>query len=1061
MAEPPDPQRTEADEPTPRGAPAARSELGRYRLLEELGRGGMGVVYRALDVPLQREVALKTLLLSGPPSPVAMERLLREARTAAALDHPGIVPIHDVGVVDGVPYLAMACLRGRTFEQALEAGEPAGVRERARVVTAAAEAVAYAHERRVIHRDLKPANLFLDHDGRVHVMDFGLACSLDEATRLTSTGQAVGTPRYMSPEQMEADPAAVGPPSDVWALGAILYRALTGRPPFEGSTVAEVMHRTLFRDPDPPRRIDARIPTDLETICLKSLEKDPARRYADARALADDLRRYLDGEAIAARPVSAIEILLRRARRHRVAAATTVLAALCIAGALGYARIASEERRREAEERRRAEVAAADARRALDKAGRVQRVLARWQELNDTLARLDAAHHDSTRNGEEKRARAAESWPPVEAFLRATPADDVSRAAALALAGWARRLAGHEEEGFAWMRQATAQDEDLPYGPLLEAAAEFGAYVAEQPVPSVNIGAQGLQFSPPAPESAEQAQRRLRLEERVARAAAAPVWGEGLARDFRLAVEAMAAMQAGRPEEAERRLTAALESAALRAFQPDFRFARARARYLLRLFGAGLADVEEVLRAHPDRAEAWFFAGVLHLAAGVERMARGVDPREDLARAIERLDGALRRRRTYPEAWFYRAVAHMKLGEAGSARGEDPRDAFRQAAEDADRALEFDPGYAQACNARGCARLLEALSLETYGLDPEPLLAAAIADFGLALERTPGDATAIANRCTAHLRLGRLRAGRGQDPADAFAKAVADAGAALQQDPAYAPAWFNRGCVHASVAYSEVQQGVDPRPRLEMAVADFTEALARDPDYREAHRVRGEAFRDLAEAESALGADPVGSFVRAAEDFAVVLAARPDALEVRLARAWVLERLGRVAEAAREYEIAMRGNGGISPAIESSLVRVRARLAEDRLGLPAGWTDRALRAVEHMREGAYESARAIYEPLVASVGEQAAGDDAIRPLLTPALYNLACIYSLRSEGRTGPDVPAAPPSPTEAAAWRDRAFAHLQRALDAGFRDLAMMLGDQDLAPLRGDPRWHDLTGKD
>ncbi|MCC6591666.1 MAG: serine/threonine protein kinase, partial [Xanthomonadales bacterium] len=319
--------------PSQTGVVPPIGRLGKYELLEEIGRGGMGVVYRAVDLELKRTVALKTLLVGDQLRPEAAERLLREARTAAVLDHPGIVPVHDVGTIDGVPFFAMAYLQGRNLDRLLRGNDLPGLRERAAVVSEVARAIAHAHSRNVIHRDLKPSNILIDEAGRVHVMDFGLAKRLDEGERLTGTGQMLGTPHYMPPEQIDGASDRVGAASDVYAIGAILYECLTGQPPFSGGTLAEIVARALRSEPTPPSVIDRRIHVDLETICLKALDKDPLRRYPDAGAMSADLDRYLKGEAIEARPVGWRERWLRRLMRQKLLTAVATIAILAGAGA--------------------------------------------------------------------------------------------------------------------------------------------------------------------------------------------------------------------------------------------------------------------------------------------------------------------------------------------------------------------------------------------------------------------------------------------------------------------------------------------------------------------------------------------------------------------------------------------------------------------------------------------------------------------------------------------------------------------------------------------------------
>jgi eukaryotic-like serine/threonine-protein kinase len=273
--------------------------FGDYELLEELGRGGMGTVYKARQRSLNRVVALKMIRDSRLAHGQILERFYREARAAAALDHPGIVPIYQVGQHDGKHYFTMALVEGTNLEAAVRQEGPPAPEAAAALVAAVAEAVEYAHRHGVIHRDLKPENILLEGrlcgaagQDRPRVTDFGLAKHTGEESGLTGPGEVMGTPGYMAPEQAQGDHRAVGPRTDVHALGAILYFLLTGRPPFGGGGLA-VLYRVMEEVPPPPSKLNPKVPKELEAICLKCLEKAPDRRYATAGEVADALRAWV------------------------------------------------------------------------------------------------------------------------------------------------------------------------------------------------------------------------------------------------------------------------------------------------------------------------------------------------------------------------------------------------------------------------------------------------------------------------------------------------------------------------------------------------------------------------------------------------------------------------------------------------------------------------------------------------------------------------------------------------------------------------------------------------
>jgi eukaryotic-like serine/threonine-protein kinase len=308
-----------------------------YDVEEVLGRGGMGVVFRARHLRLNRPVALKMLLAGPYAGPRERERFRREAEAVARLRHPNVVQVHDVGDADGRPYFTMEYLEGGSLAQRL-AGTPLPARQAAALLATLAGAVQAAHEQGVVHRDLKPANVLLTADGTPKVGDFGLARRLDGEATLTRTGAAVGTPSYMAPEQAAGKATAVGAAVDIHALGAILYELLTGRPPFRTETEAETLRQVVGQDPVPPSRLNARVPRDLETICLKCLHKEPCHRYATAGEAAQDLDRFLRGEAIAARPEGPVGRLARRVRRRpalsAALAAGTLFTVALVGGAL-------------------------------------------------------------------------------------------------------------------------------------------------------------------------------------------------------------------------------------------------------------------------------------------------------------------------------------------------------------------------------------------------------------------------------------------------------------------------------------------------------------------------------------------------------------------------------------------------------------------------------------------------------------------------------------------------------------------------------------------------------
>jgi WD40 repeat protein len=323
-----------ADSAQLREAPVRIRYFGDYELIREIARGGMGVVFEARQISLNRIVALKMILAGQLADETDVKRFYSEAEAVANLDHPGIVPIFEVGQHEGQHYFSMGFVEGQSLAQRLADG-PLAPREAAALLSKVAHAIDYAHSRGVIHRDLKPGNILLDGQGNPRVTDFGLAKRLQSDSELTSSGQIMGTPSYMPPEQAGGQRGEVGQASDVYALGATLYALVTGRPPFQAATPVDTVLQVKSDDPVSPRRLNAAVDRDLETICLKCLEKEPSARYGSAAALALDLRRFLSGQPILARPLSSSERAWKWVRRKPVVSSLAALIVLVSALGLG------------------------------------------------------------------------------------------------------------------------------------------------------------------------------------------------------------------------------------------------------------------------------------------------------------------------------------------------------------------------------------------------------------------------------------------------------------------------------------------------------------------------------------------------------------------------------------------------------------------------------------------------------------------------------------------------------------------------------------------------------
>jgi WD40 repeat protein len=317
--------------------------FGDYELLEEIARGGMGIVFKARQMSLNRLVAVKLISSGTLATEELVKRFKAEAEAAASLSHPNIVPIYEIGEHQGQHYFSMGLIEGPNLRQALsqiqnpksKTRNPSEPRQAARLVSTIARAVHYAHQRGVLHRDIKPSNILLDAKGEPHLTDFGLAKLIEKESTLTQTNAVMGTPAYMSPEQARGGTKGVTTVADVYGLGAVLYEMLTGSPPFGATTFMETIRQVLDREPRPPSIFSAATDRDLETICLKCLEKEPNRRYGSADALANELDRWLRHEPIQARPITAVERVQKWVRRRPAIAALAAGLALAFMAGLG------------------------------------------------------------------------------------------------------------------------------------------------------------------------------------------------------------------------------------------------------------------------------------------------------------------------------------------------------------------------------------------------------------------------------------------------------------------------------------------------------------------------------------------------------------------------------------------------------------------------------------------------------------------------------------------------------------------------------------------------------
>jgi tetratricopeptide (TPR) repeat protein/tRNA A-37 threonylcarbamoyl transferase component Bud32 len=460
----------------------AAAELPRipgYEVEAMLGRGGMGVVYKARHLRLKRSVALKMLITGAYAGPRERARFQREAEAVAGLRHANIVQVYDVGEHQGWPYFTMELVEGGSLAQAL-AATPKPARQAAALLATLAEAMQVAHQAGIIHRDLKPANILLTADGTPKIADFGLARHFDAGPALTPSGDRMGTPSYMAPEQVIGKAGAIGPAADIYALGSLLYEMLTGRPPFRGDTASETERQVIAEEPVSPARLNPKVPRDLETICLKCLHKDPQRRYANAGALSEDIQRFVEGRPIQARRISPLEHAWRWCVRKPAEAALAVMAiallGVSVAGALWM-------QRRQIERRIEAELKQGRARLAIEEALARQenlRLQGLWEDARSNLTLAET--HLSDAGSDELRQRLVRAHSDLDQAIRAEaddPAFVLRMAKAEAELGRAERVetllqratSRQPRDPNTWVQSGLARDR---LGQTDQAVAEFG-----------------------------------------------------------------------------------------------------------------------------------------------------------------------------------------------------------------------------------------------------------------------------------------------------------------------------------------------------------------------------------------------------------------------------------------------------------------------------------------------------------------------------------------------------------------------------------------------------------
>ncbi len=855
----------------------------RYEVVTFLGAGGMGSVYKAFDPSLRRFVALKVLQRADRD---VERRALQEARAQARVDHPNVCQVFEAGEVSGRPYIAMQYVDGEPLDEAA-AGLPRN--RMVQLVQEVAEAVHAAHRTGLIHRDLKPGNVLVARrgSGGLHpfVVDFGLAADLEEEDDDPSRDLVTGTPAYLAPEQVRGGP--VDRRTDVYSLGVVLYELLAGRTPFAAAGLPETLRRIVHEEPAPPRGLDPAIPRDLETIALKCLAKDPARRYDSAGALAEDLRRFLDGEPILARTPRLGDRLAKRLRKN-LALASVAAGAVLALSLLGAASLRSRwqaAERAELAQRFGQEVQEVEGtlRYAVllplhDTRAHTQALRFRMATIEEEMGRLGelargpghyalGQGHLALHEYEEARRHLERAWkagyrrPEVAVALGRTLGYLYTRSVTESQVA----SGGPERDAFLREEERAYREPAVSY--LREGAREGGPgadYVAgllalyERRYPAALASARRAAAADPTLYEARQLEANVYLIQgddaleagRYAAALAFYDRADAVYAELLETVRSDAGLYAGRC------------GVGLQSVEVDMRVGRPPEADVAR----ALTACGRALEADPDLAEAYGKEARIYWRSAERRELRGEDPRPDLARAVASARAAIERDPRDVNAYGHLSIAHRLLAAWQMSRGLDPSAALAAAIEAAGRAITLAPDRGWARNRLANAHLMRADLLLERGEDPRPELDRAAASYRRALALDPHLTLAFTNLGTLWKTRAEYEISLGLDPSESVSRAVRALQRALAINPNAASSWNNLGNAYLTLGDDRLARGEDPRSALEQAGRAYRRALEVNPEYGYAFYNLAFTERSLGEYELAAGRDPSEALASATRD---------------------------------------------------------------------------------------------------------------------------------------------------------------------------------------------------
>ncbi len=818
----------------------------RYEIVDFIGRGGMGDVFKALDPRLGRFVALKFLRRD---TPEIVHRFLREARVQARIDHDNVCQVYEVGEVEGHPYIAMQYIAGGSLK---EISDLLTIPDKVRIMVDVADALHAAHQAGLIHRDIKPANILVERnpDGgwRPYVVDFGIAREA-EGRDVTISGMVLGTPAFAAPEQVRGEIDRLDRRTDLYSLGATMYWFLTDRAPYEGG-YPEVLAGITDREPVPPHRLKPEIPVDLETVTLKCLEKEQDRRYPTARAVSEDLRRFLAGEPISARPATLIYKLGKKVRKHKGLTAAGIAVFLAFAFVVGYAARSNLRARRQA--------------------AIAQDLLIRANEIDD-LARITAMMplHDRRQEESSINRRLLEIEEETERLGRLAfgPGHYALGRGNLALQRYDQalehlRLA--EESGY--RSPAVSFAMGMVLGKLYEAQLQRARELDDEVLRSAFRRSIETEYREPAlgylrdsgtsqPEASAYAEGLIAFYERR--------YDEALAK-ARAAFDEADWLYEAKKLEADIFLTLATEN--------RFRGEYDQALTELELAGEAYVTASDIARSDASirDGECTRWIEVLETET-----ARGDPARATFDQALAACERSLVVNPGRADAHEQLSWLHWRWADMVNDRGDDPSPFLGPAIEFARRAIQIDPGSASAHHKLGGALLVAGVHEMGQGHDPRSTLERAVASLQAAVKADPGMVPAHDDLGYAWERIARYELSAGLDPRPSLDSAIASFDRAIAINPEFANPYNNKGIALWRRGYFELKTGLDPEQSLDQALDALSAATTLNPNYAYAYANRGLTYRTKALHLLELDENPTPWLDQARVNFEKALSIKP------------------------------------------------------------------------------------------------------------------------------------------------------------------------------------------